>query len=134
MFQLSKCLWAPCRREPIRVRDTVLVLLQAAILVKDDSWVIRNLVLRDVIPLSLGIGLEDGGMKRIVERNTRIPCQHQGGTKTCVDNQTSVLFEASGVSHIATFPSTPIHRRVHKKRLYLKSWSATGHSTERSKT
>ncbi|KAE8747901.1 hypothetical protein FOCC_FOCC005514, partial [Frankliniella occidentalis] len=67
--------------------------VQAAILVKDDSWVIRNLVLRDVIPLSLGIGLEDGGMKRIVERNTRIPCQRQGGTKTCVDNQASVLFE-----------------------------------------
>lgn len=60
---------------------------QAAILVKDESWVIRNLVLRDVIPLSLGIGLEDGGMKRIVERNSRIPCQRQGGTKTCVDNQ-----------------------------------------------
>lgn len=79
-------------------RDNALYMrtpLQAAILVKDDSWVIRNLVLRDVIPLSLGIGLEDGGMKRIVERNTRIPCQHQGGTKTCVDNQTSVLFEVT---------------------------------------
>lgn len=69
---------------------------QAAILAKDDSWVIRNLVLRDVIPLSLGIGLEDGGMKRIVERNTRIPCQRQGGTKTCVDNQVTDLKTLSG--------------------------------------
>jgi len=67
--------------------------IQAAILVRDNSWVLRNLVLRDVIPLSLGIGLEDGGVKRIVARNSHIPSVHSGGTKTCIDDQTAVLFE-----------------------------------------
>jgi len=53
----------------------------------------KDLMLQDVTPLSLGIGNNDGGMDRIIERNTPIPVSKTSfGHTTPDDNLTSINF------------------------------------------
>ena len=51
---------------------------------------VKNVVLLDVTPLSLGIETEGGIMTALVERNTTIPATKKETFSTAVDNQTAV--------------------------------------------
>lgn len=51
---------------------------------------VNNLLLLDVIPISLGIETLGGVMSKLISRNTRIPTRKSNIFSTTVDNQTSV--------------------------------------------
>ena len=67
--------------------------IQAAILSGDDSAEVKDVLLVDVAPLSLGIETAGGIMTKIVERNTRIPTKASQEFTTFTDNQTSVYVQ-----------------------------------------
>ena len=48
----------------------------------------EGVVLIDVLPMSIGIGLPGGRVKRIIERNTPLPARKQYGLATSRDGQT----------------------------------------------
>ena len=67
--------------------------VQAAILSGDKSEEIQDLMLLDVAPLSLGIGIAGGVMRSVVKRNTCIPTSKTHIFTTSVDQQPGILFE-----------------------------------------
>uniref|UniRef100_A0A224YYN0 Heat shock protein n=1 Tax=Rhipicephalus zambeziensis TaxID=60191 RepID=A0A224YYN0_9ACAR len=67
--------------------------VQAAVLSGDSSDTIRDVLLVDVAPLSLGIETAGGVMTRIVERNSRIPCKTSQTFTTYSDNQPAVTIQ-----------------------------------------
>ena len=69
--------------------------IQAAILSGDKAVVCDDDVLLyyDVTPLSLGIETEIGIMKKLIERDQRIPCKATQIFTTCADNQPGVLIQ-----------------------------------------
>ncbi|XP_067013601.1 heat shock protein 68 [Anabrus simplex] len=67
--------------------------VQAAILSGDSSSHIKDVLLVDVAPLSLGIETAGGVMSTIVQRNTRIPCKQTEMFTTYADNQPAVTIQ-----------------------------------------
>ncbi len=79
-------------REPNRsVNPDEAVSAGAAIQSAVITGALREVLLLDVTPLTLGIELAGGVFKSLIERNSTIPCEASDKFTTVVDNQTTVL-------------------------------------------
>jgi len=69
--------------------------VQAALLQKNECDVLKDVIISDVTPLSLGVEVSGGSMGIIIRRNTPIPAFHVKDFTTPFDNATSVDIRVS---------------------------------------
>jgi len=67
--------------------------VQAALLTGMKSEKTENMILLDVVPLSLGVEMKGDVMAVVVPRNSTIPCQKKSVFTTTENNQTTVQFK-----------------------------------------
>ena len=89
---------------------------------------VKDVLLLDVTPLSLGIETLGGVMTRLIDRNTTIPTRKSEIFSTAADNQTSVeIHVLQGERDMARD-----NRTLGKFHLVGDSFGAPGHSADRS--
>lgn len=60
--------------------------------IKERTGDIKDMILADICPFSLGIGIKGDIFSPIIERNETLPCSHEGYYVTTYDNQKELSF------------------------------------------